>query len=103
MNRHEAFHGKNINVGIQHHVFHMFFTEKLSPVSQAEAVMEHDGLIFREDFPKAPIGIPVEVFQKRKGNIAGAFGFFFVHCFPGRRRCRIHKKADWLIKNFNSI
>ena len=27
------FHGKNINMGVQHHVFHMFFTEKLSPMS----------------------------------------------------------------------
>ncbi len=56
-------HCLDVNMRVDHHIFHMVLYEKVLPHSQAEAIVKDDYFLFRQNFAEPSVSLHIELFQ----------------------------------------
>ena len=76
------FHCLDINMSIDHDIFHVMLYEKVLPHSQAETIMKYDYFFLWQDFAKPSVGLHIELFQESAGNMAGNMPLMYQRDLP---------------------
>ena len=102
MEMQKAVQHPQINVNIQHDIFHTVFYKKIFPAAQPEPVVEHDQFLRIHDSSKLFVGIFIKCPEKTHGHMAAADRFSLIERLLPTRRKQIDTKADGLVKHFDA-
>ena len=95
-------HCLNINMSIQHYVFHMLLYKEVFPYTKAEAIVKYDYFLLRQNPAQSLVSIHIKLFQKSCRNMMGTLRLVFVRSHFPAWRSHINTETDWLIQNLDS-